>query len=134
MTLRTGKRTAGYTVFGRSNKEIFPIAAGQVTRLDSVDLKANYAWIRIVCDDCSGIDADTTLTAVVANDATSQLNALWQQNGAAVWESGALPTSGGFDFMLTQANGIQRIRFTLSNAANQADVILYVYGYDPAVT
>lgn len=132
MTLRTGKHTAGYTTFGRSDKHIFPIAAGEVTRLDVIDLKANYAWIRVCCDDCSGVQASTVLTALVANDAASQLNTLWQQNGSAAWESGNLPTSGGFDFMLAQANGIRRIRFILSNAASQADVILYVYGYDPA--
>lgn len=132
MTLRTGKHTAGYTTFGRSDKYEFAISAGQVTRLDAIDLKANYAWIRVCCDDCSGIQANTNLTANVANDATSQLNSLWMQNATAVWESGDLPTTGGFDFMLSQANGIRRIQFMLSNAASQQDVILYVYGYDPA--
>lgn len=132
MSLRTGKHTAGYTVYGRSDKYEFAIAAGQVTRVDAVNLRANYAWIRVCCDDCSGVQANTVLTAQVANDGASALNALWQQNGSAAWQSGNLPTSGGFDFMLAQANGIQRIRFILSNAASQSDVILYVYGYDPA--
>jgi hypothetical protein len=131
MGVRTGKHISGYTTYGRSDKYEFAIAAGQVTRTDAINLKRNYRFIRVVCDGSAGIDQGTKLTAKVANDADSPLNPLWQANGAAVWESGALPTTG-FDFMLSHADGIQRIQFALDAAANQADVILYVYGLDPA--
>lgn len=133
MSFRTGKHTAGHTVFGRSDKKTFAIADGQQTRVDEVNLGQNYGWIRVFCDDCTGIQDQSTLSALVASDAVGVLNSLWADNGSAVWASGALPTTGGFDFMLSHANGIQRIRLALSAAADGADVILQVYGFNAGV-
>lgn len=127
------RRTDQYG-YGRSDRIPFGIDNGQVTRVDSVDLKTNHALLRVSCDDAQYIPANTTLTAYVASDSTNQLNALWQENGAAVWTSGTLPTSGGFDFVLRHADGIQRIAFVLSNAANGGSVVLHVMGLDPART
>jgi hypothetical protein len=129
-TGRTVRRTSG---FGRSDRQTFTIPSGaNGSAVAAVDLARNYSFLAVSCDDAAGIATNTTLTARVADDDTGALNPLYMQDGAAIWQSGVLPTSGGFRFWLGHAFGAQRIRLVLSNNTS-ADVTLYIYGFDGAV-
>ncbi len=129
-TGRTVRREAGY---GRSDRQTFTIpSSADGSAVAAVDLDRNYGFIVITCDDASNIAADTTLSAQVAEDDSGALNPLYMQDGNAAWNSGVLPTNGGFRFWLSHAFGVQRLRLVLSNNTSGA-VTLYVYGFDGAV-
>ncbi len=129
-TGRTVNREIGY---GRSDRQTFTIPNGaDGSAVAAVDLGRNYSFVVVSCDNASGIPADTFLTAEAADDDSGALNPLYFQDGVAEWESGALPTSGGFRFWLSQAFGVQRLRLILSANAT-ASVTLHIYGFDGAV-
>lgn len=129
-TGRTINRDKG---FGRSDRQTFTIPNGaDGSAVAAVDLQRNYAFIVVSCADASAIAADTTLAAEAADDDSGALVPVYEQDGGAPWQSGTLPTSGGFRFWLTHAFGVQRLRLILSNSTTGA-VTLYVYGFDGAV-
>ncbi len=129
-TGRTVRREVGY---GRSDRQTFTIPSGaDGSAVAVVDLERNYSFVALSCDDASGIPASTTLSARVADDDSGALNPLFTQDGSGAWQSGVLPTSGGFRFWVGHAFGVQRLRLILSANAT-AEVTLHVYGFDGAV-
>jgi hypothetical protein len=119
--------------FGRSDRQPFTIPNGaDGSAVAAVDLERNYSFVAISCDDASGIPSGAVLSAEAADDDSGALNPLYMQDGSGEWQSGALPTSGGFRFWLGHVFGVQRLRLILS--ANTTDeVTLYVYGFDGGV-
>jgi hypothetical protein len=127
---RTVRREDG---FGRSDQQTFTIPNGEDgSAVAAVDLARNYGFILIACADTANIAADTTLSAEVAEDDSGSLLPLHMQDGAGLWESAVLPTSGGLRFWLSHAFGVQRLRLILSNNTTGA-VSFTVYGFDGAV-
>lgn len=128
----TGRTTRWDQGFGRSDQYTFTIPNGETgANVDPVNLLRNYAFLVVVCEDAGGV-ASGTLGAQVAYDDSGAMCDLYQQDGAAIWASGTLPTSGSFAFVLVHAFGAQRIRFVLSAAADD-DLVLKVYGFDPTL-
>jgi len=127
---RTVRREDG---FGRSDQQSFSIPNGaDGSAVAAVDLARNYGFVVIACADTSNIAADTTLSAEVADDDSATLLPLHTQDGAGVWESAVLPTSGGLRFWLSHAFGVQRLRLVLSNNSTGA-VTFTIYGFDGTV-
>jgi hypothetical protein len=129
-TGRTVRRENGY---GRSDRQSFTIPNGaDGSAVAAVELERNYGFIVISCADASNIAADTSLNAEVADDDSGDLLPLYTQDGAAAWQSGVLPTSGGLRFWLSPAFGAQRLRLILSNNS-EGEVVFHIYGFDGAV-
>lgn len=120
---------AGY---GRSDIESFVIPSGETgANVNPVDLKRNYGFIVVRCENATGI-ASGTMSAQVGYASNDTLVDLYTRDMSSKWESMTLPTSGGFAFLLESAIGIQRIKFILSANSN-AQLVFNVYGFDPAI-
>lgn len=119
--------------YGRSNRARFTIGNG-ATGADvfRVDLGRPYGFHVIRIEDCTGFQANTTISAKVANDDTpAQLMAtLHEANEPNIIWSKDVPTTGAIQFVLTHAFGARYISFLL-NQNTDGIVNIDVYGYDP---
>jgi hypothetical protein len=95
-----------------------------------VDLGASFKVIGVECEDCSGIQAATNMTAQVTYDANSSPCDLYEQDDPGTqWDKGTLPTSGTLGFILTHCFGVRKLRLILSNPASGNDVFFKVFGF-----
>lgn len=119
--------------YGRSDRHRFTIPNGATgVNVFRLDLGRPYAFHVIRIEDCTGFQANTTISAKVANDDTpAQLMCtLCEANEPSITWSKTMPTSGAIEFMLTHAFGARYISFLLSQ--NSDGIInIDVYGYDP---
>lgn len=131
--MASNRKVEVYTGFGRSDKATCTIASGQTTNT-AVDLGRGYSFFMVSCADASKIAAGTKLRFQVAEDTGDTPIDLWAINGSAIFETGVLPTSGGFKFVLNSAFGSQLIKPVLTNAASGGSVAIDIQGFDPTIT
>lgn len=119
--------------FGRSPLLTFTIPNGATT-IDAQDLRRNYAFLLVICEDATRIAAATTLKWQVAHEDGATPVDLWKSGGTGIAESGVLPSgSGSFAFLVPDAFGAQILKPVLSVAASGGNVVLKVYGLDSSV-
>lgn len=128
----SGRKANSFEGYGRSDIFTATILSGQTT-VTAVDLLRNYAYLVVNCLDASKIAASTKLQLQVAEDTGNTVADLWTSDGAALWQSGVLPTSGTFRFVIPSAFGIQIVKPVLTVAASGGNVVLNFYGFDPTV-
>lgn len=112
--------------------ETFTIGNGaNGSAVAAVDLRGQYKAVRISCADCSNIPATTALAAMIGYGAGDTLCDLYAENDPATkFLKGDLPTSGTLAFVLTHAQGAQRIRLLLNKNASGGSVVFIVQGLD----
>lgn len=114
-----------------ANQEVtFTIADGADGSAVAAVSLGKLAWddIVVVCEDCDGIQAATTLAVWVGYDTASQLVALYDQDDpGTILALGNLPATGTLAFLLTKAKGARRIRLVLSQATSGAAVVFKLY-------
>lgn len=114
----------------KSDVKTFTITSGNDgSSVDAVDLGANYDIIVVKCESASNIQADTTLGVEVGYGESDTLVDLYSQDLAAIAASGALPTSGGFAAVLSNAAAARRVRIVLSANASGGSVVFKVQGF-----
>lgn len=107
-------------------------AAATGAAVDPLDLGRRYAFLLVRVADAQYIQAATTMTAQVGAESDDTMIALYRAGASGAWQSGTLPTSGGFQFLLADAFGVRRIRFVLSQNSGAGSVAFRVYGLDRA--
>ena len=110
------------------------IANGAAAPAAPVDLGRPCTLIIIRCADCTGIDADTGVTAQVGMAAADTLCDLYQRDAiGTLWADGeTLPATGTWHAAILDAVGIRRLQLTLSKVTT-AEVVFTVYGLDSGV-
>lgn len=119
--------------YGRSDRHRFTIPSGETgADVFRLDLGRPYGFHVIRIEDCTGFQANTTISAKVANDDTpAQLMCtLCEANEPNITWSKSVPTTGAIQFILTHAFGARYISFLL-NQNSDGIVNIDVYGYDP---
>ena len=117
----------------RSNIGTFTIGVGATGSLvDPVDLLTNYQTIIIRCADCTNIANATSLGIQVGYDTADTLVSLADPDTPGTAYAQPVPGSGTFSFLALAATGAQRLRFILSNAAEDGSVVFTVYGFNPS--
>ena len=96
-----------------------------------IDFDRPYAMFAISCNDASGIPS-RTLKLRVARWSDGTLNPLWALNGSAEWQSGTLPTSGGFDFLVTNAAYATKLQPEFDGTVT-GTTTLYISAYGPGI-
>ena len=111
-------------------EQTFTIGSGaDGSAVDPVDLGAAYDLIWVRCEDCSGIDASTNLSALVKHASGDTLCDLYEQDDPSTqWSAGAIPATGTMAFLLSHAAGIRYLRLVLSNVST-ADVVFGIKGF-----
>lgn len=124
--------------YGRSDRKTFTIPSGATgSGVFRVDFDRPYAYFVIRIEDCGGFATNTTLSAQVANDDSpaQTMCDLYENNDPSTLWSKSVPVTDGStcQFLLTHAFGSRYIKF-IASLNTTADVNIYVYGYDPAVS
>lgn len=117
--------------FGRGDKKTATIASGQ-SAATAVDLGRPYATIVLRCADCSHIQAATTLTVTVGDDADDTACAVYDAATGVKLPVGSLPTSGTYRVVLPAY--ARFITLTLSQVTSGGTAVFEIYGYDPVVS
>jgi len=106
--------------------QAFPIASGHAGGTGAVDLGGIYAYLRIYCQDATGIAPNTTLRITVGLvDGETRQTVLSPETGAEY--TPVLPGTGTFVFAPAFLIGARFVTLTLSVITTQA-VVLYVQG------
>lgn len=130
--MATNRKVEYFTGFGRSDKFTVTITTGNTTAT-AADLLRGYSFFMISCADCSKIQAGTKLRFQTAGDTGDTPIDLWNISGSSIFETGTLPTSGTFKFMLTSAFGEQLIKPVLTASASGGSVLIDIVGFDPTI-
>lgn len=131
--MAANRKVEATTGFGRSDKQSIVIASGQTTNATPADLLRGFSFVVISCANCANIAAGSKLSLQAADNTGDTPIDVWSVDGAAIWNSGILPTSGSFRFLVSAALGAQLIKPVLSVATSGA-VTIDITGFDPTVT
>lgn len=104
--------------------------SGSIAAAQSFDRP--YAAIAVHCNDASGIPSRALKFRVARYGSAGTLNPLYKSNGSALYVSGTLPTSGGFDFVVPDAFYVTQIQPELSGTVT-ASCTLYISAYEPGI-
>lgn len=110
--------------------EFIVAASGSITPAQNFDRP--YAAIAVSCNDASGIPSRALMFRTARYEDAGTLNPLWKLNGPARFISGTLPTSGGFDFVVTDAFYVTQIQPEFTGTLTAA-CTLYISGYEPGI-
>lgn len=130
--MATKRGANSFEGYGRSDAFPTTILSGAATPAATLDLLRNYAYLVVSCLDASGIAVASKLQLKVAEDTGNTIADLWTSDGAALWQSGVLPISGTFRFVIPSAFGVQLVKPALT-VVSTANVILTFYGFDPTL-
>ena len=115
---------------GYSGVKAIAIANGSYQPSYPTDLGEIYDIIRLFCQDATYVPAGTYMGAYVcvSYPAYNMLELAEQDDPGVAWsQTTPLPTSGGFDFVLTHAAGTRWIMPALTNPAS-GELELFAYG------
>ncbi|MFA5377699.1 MAG: hypothetical protein WC455_18255 [Dehalococcoidia bacterium] len=124
-----GKETPANVGYGVSPVKTFTIPAGATgAAVEQINFGRNYAYLLVLCEDCDGVDAATTMSAQIAMESGGVMCDLYEKDTPGTkWVSGNIPATGTLAFLLLHAFGAQYFRLILSKVTT-APVTFKIYG------